>query len=77
MNQFDIDFDGLRAQALNTTLLNEQRSEVAGKRPPHHGIAGRLTLALRTIASLWNRRQRPLPDYIARSRDRMINAAQL
>lgn len=77
MNRFDIDFDGLREQALNTTLLNEQPPEVAGNRPAHDGIAGRLTLALQTIASLWNRRQHPLPDHIARSRDRMINAAQL
>lgn len=79
MNRFKTtDFDRLRAQALNATLLNEQPCGSAGTSPARDGtIVDRLMRTLQTIASLWNRRQRPLPEHIARSRDRMVDAVQL
>ncbi len=77
MNRFDIDFDGLRAQALNAALLNARPSRSVANGNAGQSLTAGLLRALRTLAGLWNRQQSPLPDHIARSRDRMVNAAQL
>ncbi len=77
MNRFEIDFDGLRAQALDTTLLNDRPSGHTSDNARDQSMIARVARALQTIASLWNRRQHPLPEHLARSRERMINAAQL
>ncbi|MFO1113424.1 MAG: hypothetical protein U1E38_09275 [Rhodospirillales bacterium] len=78
MNRFEtIDFDRLRQQGLKATLLNERAGELASSYYQPNTLADRLTRVLRTIASLWNRRQRPLPAHFASSRDRMLDATQL
>ncbi|MFO1118761.1 MAG: hypothetical protein U1E38_01035 [Rhodospirillales bacterium] len=78
MNRFEtIDFDRLREQGLRATLLNERADELVGSYHQPNTLADRLGRALRTIASLWNRRQRPLPAHFASSRDRMLDATQL
>lgn len=79
MKRFEtIDFDRLREQGLKATLLNERADELVGSYfQPTNTLADRLARALRTIASLWNRRQRPLPPHFASSRDRMLDATQL
>lgn len=79
MNRFEtIDFDQLREQGLRATLLNERPVKVAGSyRQANDTFADRLARTLKTIGSLWNRSQRPLPEHFGRSRDRMIDATQL
>ena len=79
MKRFEtIDFDRLREQGLRATLLNERPYEGAGSyRRADDSVFSRLARTLQTFASLWNRSQRPLPEHFARSRERMLDAAQL